>query len=77
MARLFRSNRSQAVRIPKDMEFPASVSDVDVIEHGIVRVLVPKSLTMEEWIKFGPRLSDDFSVEPRDWPQREREFPWD
>lgn len=77
MARLFRSNRSQAVRIPKGMEFPASVSDVDVIEHGIVRILVPKTLTMEEWIKFGPRLTDDFPSEIEDLPAEERDFQWD
>lgn len=77
MSRLFRSNRSQAVRIPKEMEFPASVSDVDVIEHGIVRILVPKKLSVEEWIRFGPRLSEDFPSDIEDLPPQERDFGWD
>lgn len=78
MARLFRSNRSQAVRIPKDMEFPPTVSDVDIIEHGAVRILVPKSLTWEDWVKFGPRFTEDFSIDDVDSPPlQERDFQWD
>ena len=77
LARLFRSNRSQAVRIPKGLEFPASVSDVDIIEHGVVRILVPKKLSMRDWIKFGPRLSEDFNADIEDLPPDDRDFQWD
>jgi antitoxin VapB len=78
IAKLFRSNRSQALRLPKEAEFPPNVTDVEVVVHGNVRILVPKAMTMSEWLQSGPRLSDDFSVEPRDLgPQEERDFPWE
>ncbi len=62
MPKLFRSNRSQAVRLPKEAEFPPSVTDVDVVVRGTLRVLVPK-MSMEEWLKSGPALPDDFPSE--------------
>jgi antitoxin VapB len=76
MPKLFRSNRSQALRIPKDKEFPPGVEDVDILVHGNIRLLVPRFASVRDWIENGPRLSDDFSVEPRDEPAEEREFPW-
>lgn len=41
-AALFRSNRSQAVRIPKDMEFPESVKEVIVRKVGQALHLSPE-----------------------------------
>jgi antitoxin VapB len=76
MARLFRSNRSQAVRLPKEQEFPSTVSEVDVVTHGNVRLLVPRKISWDEWIENGPFASDDFSV-PRDEADQERDFQWD
>lgn len=38
-ASLFRSNRSQAVRIPKDMEFPEGVKKVVIRKDGDVLTL--------------------------------------
>lgn len=43
-AALFRSNRSQAVRIPKDMEFPEGVKNVVIRKVGEARVLTPKDV---------------------------------
>ena len=60
MAKLFRSNRSQAVRLPRVAEFPAAVTDVEVQVHGNIRVLVPKMESWGEWFENGPRLSEDF-----------------
>jgi antitoxin VapB len=39
--KLFRSNRSQAVRLPKDVAFPANVKEVTVLRDGARRVIVP------------------------------------
>jgi antitoxin VapB len=41
-AALFRSNRSQAVRIPKDMEFPDDLKKVVVRRVGKALILSPK-----------------------------------
>jgi antitoxin VapB len=40
-AALFRSNRSQAVRIPKDMEFPEGVKKVVITKEGDKIVISP------------------------------------
>lgn len=39
--RLFRSNRAQAVRLPKDVAFPPGVKDVTILREGNRRILVP------------------------------------
>lgn len=38
---LFLSNRSQAVRLPKDVAFPEGVREVAVLRDGRRRVIVP------------------------------------
>ena len=40
--KLFRSNRSQAVRLPKEVAFPESVKDVTILREGARRVIVPE-----------------------------------
>lgn len=41
---LFMSNRNQAVRIPKDMEFPQNVKNVVIRKVGDSRVITPKDV---------------------------------
>jgi antitoxin VapB len=38
---LFRNNRSQAVRLPKDVAFPPEVREVVILRDGNRRILVP------------------------------------
>ncbi|WP_082449753.1 type II toxin-antitoxin system VapB family antitoxin [Sphingomonas sp. Leaf22] len=38
---LFQSNRSQAVRLPKDVAFPEGVREVAILRDGDRRVIVP------------------------------------
>src|SRR3546814_3903734 len=38
---VFQSNRSQAVRLPKDVAFPEGVKEVTVLREGKRRVIVP------------------------------------
>lgn len=66
---LFQSNRTQAVRLPKDVAFPEGVRSVTVLREGNRRVIVPSDA-----------LWDDFFAAPgvdlgeRDQPQtQERE----
>ncbi|MEI9982011.1 MAG: type II toxin-antitoxin system VapB family antitoxin [Aliidongia sp.] len=59
---LFRSNRSQAVRLPKDVSFPPEVSEVVIIREGSRRVIVPADAV---W--------DDFLASPSiDFPERDQ-----
>lgn len=46
---LFQSNRSQAVRLPKDVAFPPGVREVAIIRDGARRVIVPAAAIWDEF----------------------------
>ena len=67
--KLFQSNRSQAVRLPKDVAFPAGVQEVAILRDGPRRVIVPANGL---WSDFFDAPGIDFP--DRDQPkQQERE----
>lgn len=69
---IFRSNRSQAVRLPKAAALPDDVKRVDVIVLGRTRILAPSGESWDSWFD-GESVSDDFLVS-RDQPaDQERE----
>lgn len=47
--KLFRSNRSQALRLPKDVAFPEGVSEVAVLREGNRRVIVPAGAVWDDF----------------------------
>lgn len=46
---LFRSNRSQALRLPKDVAFPESVKEVTILRDGARRVVVPANAAWDDF----------------------------
>lgn len=46
---VFRSNRSQAVRLPKDVAFPEGVREVTILRDGARRVIVPADRTWDDF----------------------------
>lgn len=62
-ATVFKSNRSQAVRLPKAAAFPEHVKELRVIKEGKGLRLIPADA-----------LWDDFfeRTEPCDWPERDQ-----
>ena len=46
---LFQSNRSQAVRLPKDVAFPEGVRSVTVLREGKRRVIVPSDALWDDF----------------------------
>ena len=46
---IFRSNRSQAVRLPKDVAFPDGVREVAVLRDGRRRVIVPAETMWDDF----------------------------
>jgi antitoxin VapB len=46
---LFQSNRSQAVRLPKDVAFPESVRAVTVLREGNRRIIVPSDAVWDDF----------------------------
>lgn len=71
-ARIFISNKSQAVRFPRQVAFPADVEVVEVIEMGDSRLLTP---VRSRWDSFfaGARVSDDFMSEREQPADQQRE----
>ena len=69
LAALFRSNRNQAVRIPKDMEFPEGVKEVVVRRVGNQLILTPPDAI---WDDFFDRPGIDIE-EPDELPYDARE----
>ncbi len=65
--RLFRNNKSQAVRLPKAVELPESVSEVTIVAIGNKRIITPAEESWDEWFD-NPQASEDFMIE-RDQPE--------
>lgn len=63
---VFKSNRSQAVRLPKAVALPEEVKQVDVVAVGRVRIITPAGEAWDSWFD-GPGVTADFMVE-RDQP---------
>jgi antitoxin VapB len=70
-ARVFTSNRSQAVRIPKELAFPDDVKDVYVIRRGKRLEIIPVDSLWDDFFDRPP--CPDF-MEPEDLPPQERDF---
>ena len=66
---LFQTNRSQAVRLPKDVAFPAGVREVTILRDGARRIIVPTGSVWDDFfdsagIDIGER--DQPPVQPRE-----------
>ena len=60
---VFKNNRTQAVRIPKELAFPEGVKEVEITREGNSLIVVPKGGGWREWFENGPRVSADFLVD--------------
>ena len=70
---VFENNRTQAVRIPADSRFPATVKKVTVRVVGQDRVLSPVENTWDSFFLSEEEISDDFMQERATQKQPERE----
>lgn len=70
--KLFMSNRSQAVRLPKAVAFPETVERVEIMVEGYKRVIVPADKLWDSWFD-GPAASDDFMAVRGQPEEQERE----
>jgi len=66
---LFQSNRSQAVRLPKDVAFPEGIREVTILRDGKRRLIVPAGTTWDDFfdapgIDLGEREQPE--VQPRE-----------
>jgi antitoxin VapB len=70
--KIFKSNRSQAVRLPMEVAFPDSVKDVEITAIGNKRMIVPADQSWDEWFN-APGVSSDFMTERRQPEDQNRE----
>lgn len=67
---VFKSNKSQAIRLPKAVALPDSVKKVDIVKLGHARLIAPAGEVWDSWFD-GPGASDDFMRE-RDQPEAQQ-----
>jgi antitoxin VapB len=70
---IFKSNRSQAVRLPKAVAFPEEVHQVEIIKLGSSRLISPVGKRWDDYFLNGPQVSDDFMRERVQPAPEERE----
>ena len=61
-ASVFKSNKSQAVRLPKPVSLPETVKQVDIIRLGRARLIVPAGEAWDSWFD-GDGVTGDFMTE--------------
>jgi antitoxin VapB len=67
---VFKSNTSQAVRLPKDVALPENVTHVDVVAVGNKRIITPAGTAWDDWFESGS-TSDDFIFD-REQPETQK-----
>lgn len=70
-AKLFMSNRSQAVRLPREFRF--DTMEVFIRKEGDDVILSPRPENWESYLSEGPVASDGFMEAVEDLPVQERE----
>ncbi|HEY7708475.1 MAG TPA: type II toxin-antitoxin system VapB family antitoxin [Candidatus Entotheonella sp.] len=70
---VFKSNQSQAVRLPKAVALPESVKRVDIVKLGNSRLITPAGTAWDSWFD-GPGVTDDFMVEREQPVDQERDL---
>jgi antitoxin VapB len=70
-AKIFKNNRSQAVRLPKDFQF--ETSEVFIRREGDDVILSPRPQDWNAYLANGPVASDEFMEDVEDLPVQERD----
>ena len=71
-ATIFTNNKSQAVRIPKALEFPEGVKKVVIVSIGEARLITPAGTSWDSWFD-GEGVTADFMDEREQAVDQERE----
>jgi len=56
---VFKSNKTQAVRLPKAVALPESITKVDIVAIGNTRIISPAGESWAQWFD-SVGVSDDF-----------------
>ena len=72
--KIFKSNQTQAVRLPKAAAFPDDVKEVEIIVLGASRMISPVGQRWDSFFDRKSSVSDDFMTD-RDQGQFETRDP--
>lgn len=72
--RLFKSNRSQALRLPKPVALPDEVQEVDIAVVGRSRVITPAGSSWRIFFEEGPQVSEEY-LDSRSQPEAQKREP--
>jgi antitoxin VapB len=72
IAKIFYTNRSQAVRLPKDFQF--STTEVYIRRQGENVILSPRPTSWDDYLAHGRKAPADFMSDIEDLPPQERSF---
>ena len=61
--KLFKSNTTQAVRLPKDVAWPEGVTEVEIVVLGDSRLITPSGMAWDFWFEHASPVSIDFMAE--------------
>lgn len=70
--KVFKSNRSQAVRLPKSVALPENIQAVDIVAIGNTRLITPAGGAWDSWFE-GDGVTEDFMVQREQPADQERE----
>ena len=64
---LFKTNKTQAVRLPKAVAFPEDVKDVTIVRDGERRIIAPADASWDDFfdapgVELGPRDQPEAQV---------------
>lgn len=71
-AKVFKSNKSQAVRLPKPVALPESVKQVDIISLGRARLITPAGEAWDSWFE-SEGVTEDFMIDREQPVDQERD----
>jgi len=70
--KVFKSNKSQAVRLPKPVALPDAIVEVEIVAVGNTRIITPAGRSWEHWFD-SPGVSSDFMTIREQPADQERE----
>lgn len=71
--KVFKSNKSQAVRLPKPVALPDDIIEVEIVAVGNTRIITPAGRSWDDWFD-GPGVSSDFMT-TREQPADQKREP--
>ncbi|WPL15351.1 Antitoxin VapB [Thiorhodovibrio winogradskyi] len=69
---IFKSNKGQALRLPKPVAYPETVKQVDIVIQGRARIIIPAGESWDTWFD-DDGVSEDFMASREQPGHQERE----